>query len=179
MACHAFTQCWIHLIWATKLRAQIVSRDVRRRISRFLSRQAREKEIYMLINYVNADHVHVLIDLPTKRSVADVVRLLKGSSSRWITEQQIIPGDFSWARGYGAFSVSPSNVDRVTRYIAHQEAHHRRTSFQSEYQKLVEAASQKTHSPGIPLEIPLSPTIHHGVKEAKERKSHTLKYARD
>lgn len=145
MARHAFTQCWIHLVWATKRRAPIEDRCVRQRISRFLSRQALAKEIYMRINYVNADHMHVLIDLPTKRSVAEVARLLKGSSSHWITEQQIVPGDFSWARGYGAFSVSPSNVDRVARYIAHQEAHHRATSFRDEYRQL-KAISARSHS---------------------------------
>jgi REP element-mobilizing transposase RayT len=75
----------------------------------------------MKINYVNADHVHALIDLPTGVSIEVVVQLLKGSSSHWINSNDIIKGKFAWGRGYGAFSVSESNVDAVAKYFAGQD----------------------------------------------------------
>jgi REP element-mobilizing transposase RayT len=75
----------------------------------------------MCVNYVNPDHVHALIDLPTTLSVSKAVQLLKGSSSHWITKHEITPPEgFGWARGYGAFSVSPRDVDRVTRAVHRQ-----------------------------------------------------------
>jgi REP element-mobilizing transposase RayT len=120
---------------------QIRSREARAQISDFLTRQVNEKSISMCVNYVNPDHVHALIDLPTTLSVSKAVQLLKGSSSHWITKHEITPPEgFGWARGYGAFSVSPRDVDRVTRYIVNQEKHHARTSFEAEYEAMKAAA---------------------------------------
>jgi putative transposase len=91
----------------------------------------------MKINYVNAEHVHTLIDLPTSKSIEEVVKLLKGSSSRWINERRLLRGRFAWGRGYGAFSVSHSHVNRVAAYIANQEEHHRKKTFGHEFEVFV------------------------------------------
>ena len=90
------------------------------------------------INFVNPDHVHMLMDLPTNRTIEDLIKLVKGNSSRWINESGIVAGRFSWGRGYGAFSVSHSNVGEVTAYIARQESHHRKYSFAEEYRMFVD-----------------------------------------
>jgi REP element-mobilizing transposase RayT len=81
--------------------------------SRFLSNYSIEKGIYMKINYINPEHAHALIDLPTNKCIEEVVQLFKGGSSHWINEEKLLRGRFSWGRGYGAFSVSHSDVDRV------------------------------------------------------------------
>lgn len=93
----------------------------------------------MKINYVNPEHVHALIDLPTSLAIQDVVQLFKGASSHWINKEGILPRKFSWGRGYGAFSVSHSGVDAVAKYIANQEEHHRKKTFQQEYEAFVRA----------------------------------------
>jgi REP element-mobilizing transposase RayT len=92
----------------------------------------------MKINYFNPEHVHALIDLPTNKSIEEVVQLLKGSSSHWINEKRLLRGRFSWGRGYGAFSVSHSHVEQVAAYIADQEKHHRKKTFNREFETLVE-----------------------------------------
>ena len=79
------------------------------------------------------DHVHMLVRMPTLCSVAEMVRVVKANSSRWVHEKWPNHRYFGWQTGYGAFSVSPSNVNAVTKYIAEQEEHHRRTSFQEEF----------------------------------------------
>jgi len=107
------------------------------KLSGFLYEYSQSKDIYMKINYVNADHVHALIDLPTKYSIEETMKLLKGASSHWINQERIIAAKFSWGRGYGAFSVSQSNVKDVAKYIANQEEHHRRKTFAEEYEKFV------------------------------------------
>jgi REP element-mobilizing transposase RayT len=107
------------------------------RASRFLTQYAVEKSIYMKINFCNPEHVHTLIDLPTSKSIEEVVKLLKGSSSHWINENRLLRGRFSWGRGYGAFSVSHSHVDRVAAYIAGQENHHRKKTFSQEFEVFV------------------------------------------
>ena len=105
--------------------------------SRYLSGYALEKNIYLKINYFNAEHVHALIDLPTNKTIEEVVQLFKGSSSHWINENKLLRGKFSWGRGYGAFSVSHSHIDRVAKYIANQENHHRKRSFSDEFELFV------------------------------------------
>jgi REP element-mobilizing transposase RayT len=113
--------------------------------SKFLTNYALEKGIYMKINYVNPEHVHTLIDLPTNRSIEDVVKLFKGSSSHWINENRLLRGIFAWGRGYGAFSVSHSDVDRVATYIANQEKHHRKQSFRAEFELFVQKYGLEWH----------------------------------
>jgi REP element-mobilizing transposase RayT len=105
--------------------------------SRFLTDYSLEKGIYMKVNFFNPEHVHALIDLPTNKCIEEVVQLFKGSSSHWINEMRLLRGRFSWGRGYGAFSVSHSDVDRVASYISNQEKHHRKKSFNSEFELFV------------------------------------------
>jgi putative transposase len=108
------------------------------KVSAFLNSYAKEKGIYLKINFVNPEHVHGLIDLPTGKSIEECVKLFKGASSHRINEQKLLLGRFAWARGYGAFSVSHSDVDRVCKYIAGQEEHHRLKTFDEEYKRFVE-----------------------------------------
>jgi REP element-mobilizing transposase RayT len=105
--------------------------------SRNLTEYARDKSIYMKINFFNFDHTHALVDLPTSLTIEQAVQLLKGSSSHWINEQRMLRGRFAWGRGYGAFSVSQSDIERVAKYIAGQEEHHRKRTFPEEYEQFV------------------------------------------
>ena len=92
----------------------------------------------MKINYVNADHVHALVDLSTNLSIEELMQLLKGSSSHWVNVNKILQGKFAWGRGYGAFSVSESNVAQVAAYIAGQEEHRRVRTFAEELREFIE-----------------------------------------
>ncbi len=99
---------------------------------------AESKGVYVKINYVNADHVHALVDLPTGLSIEELMQLLKGASSHWINSNNVVTGKFAWGRGYGAFSVSESNVGQVARYIADQEEHHRVRTFAKELREFID-----------------------------------------
>ena len=110
-----------------------------------LSEYSHEKGIYMKINYFNADHTHALIDLPTNLTIEQLVQLLKGSSSHWINQNHLVKGRFAWGRGYGAFSVSHSEVSKVAKYIARQEEHHRKRSFREEYERFIERYGLEWH----------------------------------
>jgi REP element-mobilizing transposase RayT len=93
----------------------------------------------MRINYVNADHVHALIDMPTSYSIEEVMKLLKGSSSHWINDRKLLDRNIFWGRGYGAFSVSESNIPKVIAYIEGQEEHHKAKTFTAEYEDFIKA----------------------------------------
>ena len=137
MSTHAYSRCWLHLIWGTLKREGIFAPPTAAKVSGFLTDYAKENGIYMKINFVNTEHVHALIDLPTNMTIEQAVKLLKGASSHWINEQDLLAGKFAWGRGYGAFSVSQSGVNEVCAYIAGQAEHHRIKSFTEEYERFV------------------------------------------
>lgn len=139
MSVHSYSRCWVHLIWATLNREKSLTPAARTQLSKFLSDYSKSKGFYMKINFVNADHVHALIDLPTNYSLEEVAKLFKGSSSHWINQNRVIAGKFAWGRGYGAFSVSESKVAVVAKYIATQEEHHRQKSFAEEFEEFIKA----------------------------------------
>jgi REP element-mobilizing transposase RayT len=138
MSVHSYSRCWIHLIWGTLNRERLLNKKAAADLSLYLGQYADEQGFYMKINFVNPDHVHVLIDLPTAFSIEKVVQLLKGNSSHWMNSNDMITGKFAWGRGYGAFSVSESNVDQVARYIASQEEHHRVRTFAEELREFID-----------------------------------------
>jgi putative transposase len=119
-------------------RERLLNKEAAAALSRYLSEYADTKGVYMKINYVNADHVHTLIDLPTNLSIEELIQLLKGSSSHSVNANNILAGKFAWGRGYGAFSVSESNVAQVAAYIAAQEEHHRVRTFAEELREFIE-----------------------------------------
>jgi len=81
----------------------VLSKSVASKLSGYLTDYASQKGIYVKINYVNPDHVHMLVDLPTPVPTEEIMQLLKGSSSHWINEKNLLPCKFAWGRGYGAF----------------------------------------------------------------------------
>ena len=138
MSLHSYSKVWLHLIWSTHNKEKVLYKDKRKLLSDFLYKYAEEKDIYMKINYVNAEHIHTLIDLPTTLSIKECLKLLKGSSSHYINQNRLVNSKFRWARGYGAFSVSESNVQKVVDYIKNQEEHHRVKTFTEEYELFME-----------------------------------------
>src|SRR5882762_9683209 len=90
MSRHSYSRCWVHLIWTTLDREPMLTKPAAVKASRFLTKYALEKNIYLKINYFNAEHVHALIDLPTSKSIEEVVQLFKGSSSHWINQNRLL-----------------------------------------------------------------------------------------
>jgi REP element-mobilizing transposase RayT len=84
-----------------------------------------------------ADHIHLLLSIPATVSIADMLRVLKANSSRWMHEQFPARKGFAWQAGYGAFTVSGSRLEDVRSYIATKEEHHRKVSFQEEFLTLL------------------------------------------
>jgi len=140
---HSYSRCWLHIIWSTQKKERLLQKEARKKIHDFLIEYADSKSIYMKLCYINPDHVHAIIDLPTKYSIEDAVKLLKGGSSYWINKNRIVSGKFSWARGYGVFSVSQSTLKNVVEYVNNQEEHHKKKSFLEEYREFIKAYGLK------------------------------------
>ena len=99
MPLYSFSKIWLHLIRATLERRPLLSRPAAVELSAYLRQYSAEKRIYMMLNYVNADHVHALVDLPTGLFIEEVMHLFKGSSSHWINENNLGRAKFGWGRG--------------------------------------------------------------------------------
>jgi REP element-mobilizing transposase RayT len=125
-----------HIIFSTKDRVPMITVAWRERLHAYLGGVIRNSDgVPEAVGGV-ADHVHLLIGLRATHNLADVVRDVKSVSSRWVHDEMRTLA-FTWQEGYGAFTVSPSQRDPERQYIADQEEHHRRRSFQEEYVELL------------------------------------------
>jgi len=130
---HTLTSVLIHAIFSTTNRQPSLKPEVRERLFPYMGGIIRDmKGTALLINGIE-DHVHVLTSLPATVALSDLMKELKGISSGWANDTLELPDRFGWQVGYAAFSVSKSLSETVRNYIARQEKHHRRMTFQEEY----------------------------------------------
>ena len=129
---------YIHLVFSTKERQPFLQEpETREALHAYLGDVCKTLDCPSVIAGGMEDHVHLLARLGRKITQADCVKELKRVSNVWLKEQGRDYADFQWQGGYAAFSVSPSNLERVKRYISNQEEHHRRGSFQDELRALL------------------------------------------
>ena len=130
---NTFTCLHYHLIFSTKNREPWITTDVEQRIWEYLGGIARTNNMKALQIGGIEDHVHVVTGIPPSLAVSKALQLLKGASSKWIHETFSNMAGFEWQDGYGAFTVSKSNLPDVIDYAAHQREHHKVRTFQDEY----------------------------------------------
>jgi REP element-mobilizing transposase RayT len=128
----------LHLIFSTKHRERWLTDAVRSPLHAYMATVLQNINCPpVLINSVE-DHMHILFELARTVSVSEAVEEVKKSSSKWIKTQGTGLAGFSWQAGYGVFAVSESNVPAVREYVANQQEHHRKKSFQEEYRAFLE-----------------------------------------
>ena len=134
---HSFNKIWIHAIWATKERLPLIHQKNEQKVYAFIAEQLREFGCPVRIINGMPDHIHCLFLLNPQKSIADVIKQIKGSSSHYINKNNIIPDKFSWQTGYAAYSVSESVVEKVFQYIKTQKEHHQKKTYQQEYEEFL------------------------------------------
>ena len=136
----SYTNLIYHIVFSTKNRQPLITGEVKSRLYEYIGGTIRKQGgIALAINGMS-DHLHVLAKLRADKAVSDVLRDLKANSSGWM--HKVFPElkDFSWQNGYGAFTVSASQIEKVKEYIANQEKHHQKIgSFPDEFIKLLRA----------------------------------------
>ena len=128
---HTSGNILLHFIFSTHGRRPLIKSAFRDDLFAYLGGVIREMQGAALIINGAADHVHMLVRIRPVHSAAEIARVVKANSSRWVREKW--SREFAWQTGYGVFSVSESNVEAVTKYIAGQEEHHKKHSFQEEF----------------------------------------------
>jgi REP element-mobilizing transposase RayT len=127
-----FASVYYHVVFSTRDRYPHIGEEIRSPLHEYIAGIIRQARGIPVLVGGTADHVHVLFAMKTEPSLAAMVNKIKANSSKWVHETFPELAKFAWQTGYGVFSVSKSNTGEVTRYIAEQEAHHRRRSFQEE-----------------------------------------------
>jgi putative transposase len=134
-----------HIVFSTKGREPWLTAAIRPRVHQYLGGAIRDEKGIALIINGTADHVHIVAKLRQDKAISKLVGELKANSSGWISRTFKEAGGFAWQEGYGALTVSESQVPKVRRYIERQEEHHRTVSFLEEFKVML-------HAHGLPFD---------------------------
>jgi putative transposase len=134
---HSLTEIWIHTVWSTKNRAPFLKGEFKAELILHIRQTIETMDCPVRIVNGPADHLHALFSLNPERPLADVLQMAKGESAHWVNQRQFLRVKFAWQTGYGGFSVSPSMIAKVEAYIRRQEEHHKKMTFQEEYERLI------------------------------------------
>ena len=132
----------VHYVWSTKYRRPILTSSIRNHLFAHIRSHAKDKEIY--IDRINGwdDHVHCLVMLQTGQTIDEVIKLIKGESSRWFNVNKLNGGfRLEWQPGYFAVGACESKLDSLRNYIDNQEQHHKKQTFEQEYNRLMKLHS--------------------------------------
>ena len=132
---HSYTANHLHIVFSTRERRKQISAELRPKLWAYIAGVGRNHDLVIHEVGGHDDHAHALISLPATATLAAAIQSLKAVSSKWMHGNSI--PDFAWQQGYGAFSVSESNMERVREYIRNQEEHHKKVPFKDEFRELL------------------------------------------
>jgi putative transposase len=128
----------VHIIFSTKQREPLLSPEIRDDLYRYIAGILKQLQSLAIEIGGTKDHVHILCSISKNHAPSKIIEEVKKSSSKWIKTKGSEYSSFYWQHGYGVFSVTPSNIDEVRKYILKQEEHHRKMSFQEEFKRFLE-----------------------------------------
>lgn len=134
-----------HVVFSTKHRERWITPEIESEVWAYLGGICRAHGVKALMIGGVEDHIHLLVGMPATVLLCDLVKRIKGESSKWISTKWPAMKAFSWQDGYGGFSIGHSQIRDTVHYISHQREHHRKFSFEQEYRRFVEVH-------GLPLD---------------------------
>ena len=136
---NTYSQIFIQFVFAVKYREKLINEEKRERLEKYITGIIQSKNQKLLAIYANPDHIHILIGYNDLNIlIPDLVRDIKSNSSKMMNDENWFNCKFNWQQGYGAFSYSKSQIDRVVKYILNQKDHHKKQSFKDEYLELLQ-----------------------------------------
>jgi len=130
---NTYHQIYLQTVFAVKYRNAVISKDWKSKLFGVIGNLINETNCKTIIVNGVEDHVHCFLGLKPVVSVSELMKTVKAKSSKYINDHQLTAERFEWQEGYGVFSYSQSQVDKVYRYILNQEVHHRKQNFREEY----------------------------------------------
>jgi REP element-mobilizing transposase RayT len=134
---NTFTQIYLHLVFAVQNRISLIQTAWKDELYKYITGIIQNNGHKLITINGMPNHLHIAVGYKPHQLVPELLQDIKGSSSKWINERKFVKGKFNWQEGYGAFSFSNSQIDRVVKYINNQELHHKKQSFHDEYLKLL------------------------------------------
>ena len=128
-----YTQLYIHIVFSVKHRQNLIHKSWKEELYKYITGivKGKSQKLYSIGGVEN--HIHILVSIKPGISISDLVKYIKHGSNLWIQEKRFMRGKFEWQEGFGAFTVSSSQLKKTITYINNQEQHHRRVSFEEEY----------------------------------------------
>ncbi len=137
---NTYTQIYIQTVFAVQGRHYMIQSRTKDELYKYISGIVRNKGQKLLAIGGMPDHIHLFVGMKPDLSVSELMRDVKRASSLFINEEKWFRGHFSWQEGFGAFSYSHEDIDRVVKYVLNQEEHHHRKTFREEYLALLKAS---------------------------------------
>ena len=135
---NTYTQLYIHFIFVVQGRDHLIPKAHKEAVHRYMTGVVQKRKHKMLQIHCMPDHAHLFIGVHPAQSVSDVAEETKTAATKFIKQQSWLPYNFSWQRGFGAFSYSRSQIPAVAKYIENQEIHHQKKTFREEYIELLQ-----------------------------------------
>lgn len=130
---NTYTQLYIQFVFSVKVRENLLKEDFRDELEKVMCGIITNQNCKTYAIYCNTDHTHIFVGMHPTISPSKLMEQVKSGSSKWLNEKNIIPGIFTWQKGFGTFTYSKSHIDNVVKYILNQPEHHKKQSFQDEY----------------------------------------------
>ena len=140
---NTYTQLYIHIVFAVEHRDRLIHSSFKDELMKYITGIIQNKGNKLLAINTMPDHGHLFLGLNPKNAISDLVKDIKVSTTDFVNEKKWLRSRFRWQEGYGAFSYSHSQIDKVVKYILNQEKHHKRISFRDEYNKMLNAFDVK------------------------------------
>ncbi len=136
---NTYTQIHIQAVFAVQNRKSLIDKKWENELYKYITGIIQNHDHKLLQINGMADHIHVFFGMRPTQSISELLKIIKGDSSKWINESGFLKQKFSWQAGYGAFSYGKSQVPNVIRYIQNQKEHHKKKTFIQEYTEYLEA----------------------------------------
>lgn len=134
---NTYSQLYIHFVFAVQNRVSLIQPEWEEELYKYITGIIQNKTHKMIAFNGMPDHLHLFIGYQPKEAMSELIKVVKSESTKWVKGRGFVRGKFQWQEGYGAFSYSRSQVDRVYHYIRNQKEHHRKKSFREEYLQLL------------------------------------------
>ncbi len=138
---NTYTQIFLHIIYVVKGRQNLIPSNKKEELFKYTAGIIKQKGHKVYIINGMSDHVHILLGYNPNESLSDLIKEIKRCTSIFINNNKWLRGRFEWQTGYGAFSYSKSQVDKIYNYIQNQENHHKKRSFREEYIEILKKFS--------------------------------------
>ncbi len=132
-----FSKIYIQVVFAVQGRRSLIQASWEEELYKYITGTITNKGQKLIAINGMPDHIHILIGMKPSCSLSDLVREIKKSSNDFINEKKFCKSSFKWQEGFGAFSYSPNDLNRVITYVQNQKIHHKQSTFKEEYHSLL------------------------------------------